>query len=340
MTKSNITSLLIVLVYFTIPDELLCQKPESEHLRLMSYNVENLFDIKNDSLTKDDDFLPDGVMRWNYSRYTKKLNSVYKTIVSAGEWSIPDIIAFCEVENRRVLQDLLFKTYLSKYEFGIVHDESPDLRGIDVCCIYNKKSVELIDYRYLIPDGIKEFHSRSVLYARFMANTDTLHLFVNHWPSRRGGSLAAEDMRISIARMVHEVCDSVFRVTSGRAKIIICGDLNSSPGDIEIETLLRSDFSYSGLINLSEKLAAKGEGSYRYKGMWEMIDQVIVSGSLINNKSGWGTESNYFRIFKPGFLLEKDPLYPGFSPFSTYRGYKYNGGFSDHLPVLLDLITK
>jgi len=340
MIRNLFRILLMVLLFSAILPCLFSQGTESDRIRIMFYNVENFFDIKDDSLNNDEDFLPDGVMRWNYSRYNKKYNSLYKTIVSAGEWNIPDIIAFCEVENRKILQDLLFNTYLSKCEFGIVHEESSDLRGIDVCLIYNKKSIELLGYRYLIPENIKEFHTRSVLYSCFLVNTDTIHLFVNHWPSRRGGSLAGEDLRISIATMVHEVCDSVFRVTSGMAKIIICGDFNSTPGDIEIETLLNSDFSSSKLINLAENLAAKGEGSYRYKGIWEMIDQVIVSESLINNESGLGTAINYFRIFKPGFLLEKDPLYPGSSPFSTYRGYRYHGGYSDHLPVLLDLITK
>ncbi len=340
MIRNLLRIFLIVLLTNAICPGLLSQDTEPDRIRIMFYNVENFFDIRDDSLNNDDDFLPDGVMRWNKTRYNKKLNSLYKTIIAAGEWGIPDIIALCEVENRNILKDLLSETYLSVYDFRIIHEESPDLRGIDVCLIYNKKTVDLLDYRYLIPDNIDEFHTRSVLYSRFLIYTDTIHLFVNHWPSRRGGSLAGKDMRKSIAMMVHEVCDSIFRVSSEDSKVVVCGDFNSTPGDIEIETLLNSEFSSSRLINLSERLAATGEGSYRYKGIWEMIDQFIVSESLINNKSGLGTDVSYFRVYKPGFLLEKDPLYPGTSPFSTYRGYKYHGGYSDHMPVLIDLVTK
>ncbi len=124
-------------------------------VRLMFYNVENLFDIKDDSLTNDNDFLPEGVMRWTYTRYRNKINSLYKTIVAAGSWAPPEIVAFCEVENRQVLKDLVYGTYLSKFNYKIVHQDSPDQRGIDVCLIYRADSLTLIDFRYWIPSGIK-----------------------------------------------------------------------------------------------------------------------------------------------------------------------------------------
>ena len=119
----------------------------------MFYNVENLFDIYDDTLKDDNEFLPDGVMRWNFTRYNKKINSLYKTIVAAGEWNPPAIVALCEVENRKVLEDLIYGTYLSKYNYRIIHEESPDQRGIDVCLIYRKDYAEVIDYRYWIPSG-------------------------------------------------------------------------------------------------------------------------------------------------------------------------------------------
>jgi len=308
----------------------------------MFYNVENLFDIYDDTLKEDNDFLPDGVMRWTHTRYNKKINSVYKTITAAGEWSMPVIIALCEVENRKVLGDLLFNSYLSKYNFGIVHEDSPDLRGIDVCMIYRKDCAQLLNYRYLIPSNVKpaEFHTRSVLYSKFLIQKDTLNIIVNHWPSRRGGALAGEDLRLTVAEMVKSICDSILRVSSARAKIIICGDFNCTPDDIEIKELMNREKSFKYFYNLSERYAQKGEGSYRYRGIWEMIDQVIVSESLLKSDYGLYTAQDNFKIFNPGFLLEKDPVYPGLSPFATYRGYRYHGGFSDHLPVLLDLNIK
>jgi endonuclease/exonuclease/phosphatase family metal-dependent hydrolase len=147
-------------------------------------------------------------------------------------------------------------------------------------------------------------------------------------------------MRMKIAVMVRELCDSIGMASNGFAKIIICGDFNCTPDDIEMKELIDLGSSITQLLNLSQGLAERGEGTYRYRGIWEMIDQVIVSGPLLNAVTGLFTEPGDFKIFNPGFLLEKDPLYPGSSPYATYRGYRYHGGFSDHLPVIIDLKTR
>lgn len=307
----------------------------SPSVRFMFYNVENFFDTCDNPLTDDNEFLPDGLMRWNSDRYNKKINSLYKTILAAGAWEPPDVVAFCEIENRKVLEDLIYGTNLSKFSYRIIHEESPDRRGIDVCLIFRKKSISSIYYAYLIPPG-KDFNSRSVLYAKLLIDTDTVHLFVNHWPSRRGGVLAGENFRLQIASMVRGKADSIFE-RNHSAKIIIAGDFNSSPDDQAIQSLLGSDDSLKYLINLSADLSLKGPGTYRYMGTWEMIDQVIVSNGLVSGSTGVFTGKDQLTIFNPGFLQIKDPKYPGLCPFATYRGYKYQGGFSDHLPVLLDL---
>lgn len=305
----------------------------------MFYNVENLFDIYDDSLKNDNDFLPGGVLRWNFTRYNKKINSLYKTIVAVGEWNPPAIVALCEVENRKVVEDLVYGTYLSKYNYGIIHEESPDQRGIDVCLIYRKEYADIIDHRYWIPSGIKitDFTSRSILYTKLVICTDTVHLIVNHWPSRRGGVLSGEDLRMKIAAMVREKVDSIMKKSPEGARIIILGDFNSTPDDREMKSLITPSDSGFSLVNLSENMDFEGLGTYRYQGTWEMIDQVIVSESLLTGKKGLYTGAEMLSIFRPDFLLRKDPKYPGFSPGSTYRGYRYQGGFSDHLPVLLDL---
>ena len=308
-------------------------------LRLMFYNVENLFDIYNDTTKADDDFLPKGLMRWNDTRYDRKINALYKTIVAAGEWSPPEVVAFCEVENRNILEDLVYGTYIAKFNYSIIHEESPDQRGIDVCLVYRKDCLRIPGYVYWIPSGIKteEFTSRSVLYAKLVFEEDTIHLIVNHWPSRRGGVLAGEDMRMKISSMVREKVDSINRLTAGGAKIVILGDFNSTPDDQEIKSLVAPVKSANFLVNLSEKQAASGIGTYRYMGIWEMIDQVIVSKKLLSCNTGLYTLPDQAIVFRPDFLLAKDPKYPGFTPYSTYRGYRYQGGFSDHLPVLLNL---
>jgi hypothetical protein len=311
----------------------------SQPVRIMFYNVENFFDIYDDSLTDDNEFLPDGLMRWNLTRYKKKTYSLYKTIIASGEWEPPPVIAFCEIENRKVLEDLIYGTYLLKYNYSIIHEESPDRRGIDVCLIYRKEIVNVICYKYWIPAEIvrKDFNSRSVLYTKFLIGSDTIHLIVNHWPSRRGGVLAGENFRLLIASMVREKVDSLIEKNPSGARIIVLGDFNSTPDDQAMRSLVCSSDSGKTMINLSERLDDNGLGTYRYMGTWEMIDQVIVSKGLLFCREGLYTEPNLLRIFKPDFLLKKDPKYPGFSPYSTYHGYKYQGGFSDHLPVFLDL---
>jgi endonuclease/exonuclease/phosphatase family metal-dependent hydrolase len=305
----------------------------------MFYNTENFFDTFDDSVTDDNDFLPSGLMRWNLSRYNKKVNSLYKTIIAAGEWDPPGVICLCEIENRHVLEDLIFKTYLSKFQYGIVHEDSPDRRGIDVCMIYRKKLADIISYTYWKPEDLKneKYKSRSVLYVRMSIGSDTLHLIVNHWPSRRGGVLAGEDYRLRIAKMIRQKVDSIFDYNPYGARIILLGDFNCTPEDPIIESLVFSSDTKRSLINLSGSLEEKIPGSYRYMGRWEMIDQVIVSKVLLESKVGLFTELKLLNVFKPDFLMKKDPKYPGTSPFSTYKGYRYQGGFSDHLPVILDL---
>jgi hypothetical protein len=308
-------------------------------VKIMFYNVENLFDIYDDTLKDDNDFLPGGVMHWNFYRYDKKINGLYKTIVAAGEFSPPPIISFCEVESRKVLEDLVNKTYLSKYGYDIVHEDSPDRRGIDVCMIYRSDLVKIIDYKYWIPKVImeKNFSSRSILYVKIEIDNDTLNLFFNHWPSRRGGVLSGEKLRILIASTIRNKVDSLIQSNNADDKIIIMGDFNCTPDSREIRALLASDEKDNILMNISGNLAEEGNGTYRYRGNWEMIDQVIVSKGLLADSKGLYTDKESLTIFRPDFLLVRDQKYPGFTPFSTYRGYRYQGGFSDHLPILLTL---
>jgi hypothetical protein len=339
MPKGIVSFMIATLVLLTLLNKGFSQDTGLKPVRLMFYNVENLFDIFDDTLKNDDDFLPGGLMKWTYTRYNKKINSLYKTIVAAGEWDSPEIVALCEVENRKVLEDLVYNTYLCKFNYRIIHEDSPDSRGIDVCLIYKSDSIAIIDYRYWIPVNIKreDFITRSILYTKLIVRKDTVHLIVNHWPSRRGGVLAGEDLRLKISDMIREKSDSIIKRGHNGARIIILGDFNCTPDDPEIQSLISPSESAVFLVNLSEKMAADGLGTYRYMGTWEMIDQVIVSGLLLTCENGLYTNINMLSIFKSEFLLKKDPKYPGFSPLSTFRGYRYQGGFSDHLPVILDL---
>jgi hypothetical protein len=319
-------ALFVILIIRNFPSSF-GQDGSGESYRFIFYNVENLFDTKDDSLTDDNEFLPDGSMHWTESRYRKKINSVYKVLAAAGEWDPPALAGFCEIENKNVLRSLVYDTWLSKYPYGIVTGESRDPRGIRPGIIYRKDRLKLLYTRSIEPNTSGEFRSRMILYTKWLIGEDTIHLYLNHWPSRRRGVLAEEKTRESVMMALGNSLDSLFRRSESSSKIIIAGDLNCTPDDLKI----------NGMINLSSTAAEKGEGTYRYRGKWEMIDQVIVSRGIVDSVKGIYTNSDLLKIFKPDFLMQKDPVYPGDTPFPTYRGFSYQGGFSDHLPLIIDL---
>jgi hypothetical protein len=245
-----------------------------------------------------------------------------------------------------VLEDLAYGTYLSNSGYGIIHEESPDERGIDVGLIFRKDIVRVLGFRSLIPSTVRkeDFRTRSVLYIKCQILTDTIHLLINHWPSRRGGVLSGESMRNEIAVMIRSVADSLDRISGGHSKVVIMGDFNCSPDDPVMSIVTDRDAGETAgtlpLVNLAGTGNLVDPGTYRYLGIWEQLDQVIVSDWLLNSPEGLVTGKGHFRIFKADFLLENDPKYPGPTTFPTYKGYRYRGGFSDHLPVLIDLITR
>jgi hypothetical protein len=343
---SQLTAGILYLLIYSLLPGLSQEVPGSHPVRIMFYNAENFFDTVDDSAHNDEEFLPGGVMRWTRTRYEKKVSSIYKTIIAAGEWDPPAIVGFCEVENRKVLEDIAYGTRLSGYNYGIIHEDSPDPRGIDVCMIYRKDLFEVTGVRSLIPKNISrnEFHTRSVLYVVCRTGDDTLHLLLNHWPSRRGGVLAGEDLRTKISGLVSEMADSIDSACHHHAKLIIMGDFNCGPKTDVIQLLVnhtgnRENQPGVNLVNMADK-KLNGPGTYRYQGVWETIDQIIISEWLLRCNKGLSTSPDKFRIFNPDFLLVNDPRYPGQSPNSTFKGYRYQGGFSDHLPVILDLYQK
>lgn len=335
-------ALIVAFISLTLVLEVESQSYDPQGPRFMFWNVENLFDTEDDPVTDDNDFLPAGVMRWNKKRYWKKINDLYKTITAAGEWTPPDVIALCEIENRSVIEDLINHTYLSRYDYGIIHEDSPDKRGIDVGLIFRKDRVSIAGYNYLIPEGLtwNTLGSRTVLYSGiiFRGTDDTIHLFFNHWPSRIGGVLAREDMRLKFASLVRIKSDSISFSRKGMAKIIVAGDFNCTPEEREMAHLTLS--SGARFVNLTARFSNEGLGTYRYQGTWEMLDQVLVSDYFLSCGEGAYADTRSAQIFSPYFLVTKDPNYPGNAPFSMYRGRRYRGGVSDHYPLLFDCRTR
>lgn len=316
-------------------------------LRVMFYNVENLFDTKDNPLKNDDDFLPDGFMRWTPARYQEKLRDITRVITAVGEMQSPALIGLCEVENDSVLFDLTRRSPLRAQEYEYLITRSPDERGINVALLYQRHQFKLLEWatyevRFSRPDTRP---TRDILHVvGQLVNADTLDLFVCHFPSRSNGQLATQPARIAAAQTLREKVDSVLAART-HPRCIIMGDFNDPPngeclfgvlGAGRIESPLRGDRLY----NLFFDHPGKGEtGTYKYQGKWEIIDQLIVNGGLLMEESGVRVKNGEAVIFDAGFLLEEDEGYYGKKPFRTYLGPRYHGGFSDHLPIYLDLVV-
>lgn len=317
-------------------------------IRVMFYNVENLFYPENDSTTNDDEFTPTGTRGWSYYRYQQKLNSIYKVIMATGGWEPPVAIGFCELEHKKVLEDLINLTPLKKFGYKIVHEESSDRRGIDVGFIYIPSKFKYIDHEKIRPKFPfdPETRTRDVLHVRGQVlDRDTLSIFVNHWPSRLGGQVQSEPKRVYVASLIRQRIDEMY-VDNPNLKVVVMGDMNDHASDKSLAETLRARseksqtqkgdlFNYMAILDKNWQL-----GSHKYQGHWGTLDHIIVSEPLLNEsrKNHLRAEESGAHIFSARFLLEEDTQYLGLQPFRTYAGPRYLGGFSDHLPVYIDLM--
>ena len=312
---------------------------------IMFYNVENLFDPVDDPSTQDEEFTPAGSNHWTWAKFQVKRDGIAKTIIAAGAGEAPLLVGLCEVENRLVLNQLVQNTPLAKLDYGIVHRESPDLRGIDVALLYRKDYFSILSQQfYKVYLEANNAHTREILYAKGVWNgLDTLHVFVNHWPSKVGGAKESEPKRMQAAATLRAVIDSIF-TTNQRANIVAMGDFNDTPDSRPVNEGLRSRALADGLcdtclFNLLRPLSDKGEGSLKYRNAWELIDLFFLSGNLLNTKQPIYVDPTEAGIFRAPFLLERDERYMGDKPKRTLIGPRYNGGVSDHLPILMKVRT-
>lgn len=305
-------------------------------LTVAFYNVENLFDTSDDPATFDEEFTPTGKKEWTEERYQDKLNKL-SSVISQLDAELPEIVGFCEVENEKVVQDLIATKDLKNGKYAIVHKDSPDGRGIDCAMIYQPEKVELLSTDFFtakLPAGDRP-NTRLVLYAQMQKGGDTLHVFVNHWPSRGGGQEETEPNRLTIAGLVKERINMI-QGENPDAKILLMGDFNDYPNDKSIREILqasgRPDWP---MYNFMDEMNKQGKGTYNYKGDWGTLDQFISSASLVETSKGIYAERNAARIFKEDFMLYFDKEGKA-SPSRTY-GREYYGGYSDHLPIVLQL---
>lgn len=309
----------------------------------MFYNVENLFDTADDSLTRDEEFTPEGDKHWTGYRYFDKLTKIAKVVLNLGGWEPPALIGLCEIENRKVLEDLVSITPLKKFNYQIIHRDSPDARGIDVALIYQPEIYTPFQNRWLTVSFPFDttLTTREILYSAGTIGSDTLHLFVNHWPSRRGGQAVSEPKRAIAAERVKMVVDSIFQ-KNRYAAIIITGDFNDGPEDISVSqhlgAMAHADFKPATLYNAMHNLKfKKGLGTHKYREEWNTLDQFIFSASMLDPKAPIHILPEDVHILEAPWLMEDDPFNPGEKPLRTYAGPKYLGGYSDHLPIYLDM---
>lgn len=299
----------------------------SSLLTFMELNCENLFDTRHDSLKNDLEFLPDGSYKWTPYRYWAKLNHLGQEIVAQSD-PVPDFVAMCEVENDSVMFDLAKRSLLRNAGYEYVMTSSPDERGIDVALLYQPASFALLHSHSIrikpLPDTRP---TRDILYASGLLITgDTLHIFVVHAPSRRGGEQVSRPYRLLVASQLAEAVDSVYAI-SRDAKIIIAGDFNDYADSPALQYLYEHH-----LINMSADAQGShgAKATYRWHGEWRSLDQILCSPSLAARK-----QSSV--IGDLPFLLEDDEKYGGKKPYRTYLGPRYLGGYSDHLPLVVQL---
>lgn len=316
--------------------------PEGRCAGIMFYNVENLFDAVNDSLTNDDDFTYEGLRRWSYGRMLDKFRKIYRVILNAGEWNPPVLVGLCEVENLWVLNLMLDETGLRNLGYRVVHYDSPDERGIDVALLYQHDRFRVVASESIPIDfGPGERPTRDVLYVKgVMDGLDTLHVLVNHWTSRYGGSAATQWKRALAAQRVKIITDALY-AQNAQSLILVMGDFNEPHRSGLFPEHLESGSLEEDVWLVSPALCLPPEaGTIKYQHQWQVYDQIMVSRSFLEGDSPIYIEKPEMRILNFPFLMEVDDQFGGEKPFRTYTGMRYHGGFSDHLPVWIDLKTR
>ena len=322
----------------------------AEDLRVVSYNVENLFHPKHDTvwkpnpnpslkgreifIEKDDyEWTPDGERRWSYTRYYRKVENIARVLTNIGEWDGVDIVGLQEVENALCVKRLCYTLRPGEYDF--VHYESPDPRGIDVALIYKKSRVDTIRTKNLTPtlsQGEGVVFTRDILYVCAQVDKkDTLHLFVCHLPSQRGGAAESEWKRTAVKEILQRSIDSVYALHPA-AKIIVMGDMNSEPKE-DLRGVKNKKPTPNPSLKGREQNNTSHIGTHKYQGRWSCLDQFYTSPALDSLSRA--------EIYNAAWIQEPDEKYLDLKPKRTYNGFRYQkDGFSDHLPILLKLKIK
>jgi predicted extracellular nuclease len=305
--------------------------------RVMSYNVENLFDLYDDPATDDDEFLPSGNRRWTPSRYTRKLRQIAQAISVAGEWDTPALVGLCEVENDTVLTHLLARTPLRRQEYRYLIAQSSDRRGIRVALLYQRDKFRYIGHRSVaLKLRSSRRSARDMLHVwGEVGSRDTLDVIVCHFPSKYVGEKESEALRSEAAHTLGRLCDSLSRARLNPLQIVM-GDFNEEPGSKCMQLITAG----GNLLNLFPVVRPSGSrGSQKYRGDWSQLDQILIHRRMNSPAARMRIVPGSARTFSPSFLLTDDRTWLGKRPRRTYYGFKYEAGYSDHLPVIADFIV-
>ena len=284
-------------------------------MRIVSYNVENLFDTKHDTLKNDFSFLPEGMHHWTYRRYQTKIDRIAQVLVNIGGWESVPLVGLCEVENARCLRNLCYK--LRRFHYKYVHYDSPDERGVDVALLYDSTRLSILHSRALSL-SLEGDYTRDILYVSALyEQRDTVHVMMCHLPSQLGGASNTDWKRQRAKSLIQSQIDSILLLQPS-ANIVVMGDMNTSAQD-----------DLTGMVNLMIPIQKMGQGTHKYQGIWTCLDQFYVSHSIFPQSTAM--------IFSPQWLLEEDTKYLDVQPRRTYVGYRYHDGYSDHLPIVLHL---
>lgn len=335
--KKILGLLSIVILASCKQEKLSVQIPASEIKKvsfdIMSYNVENLFDTIDDPNKADEDFTPTGKLQWNTAKYYDHLKHTVDAITNKGT-NFPAIVGLIEVENGTVLNDLVNTSFLKGKGYKYVWFEGPDERGIDVALIYDLNRVSVVQAKAIpvLLESVTDPNTRDILKVLVEIGSEQFNLFVNHWPSRRGGQDESEMHRIKAASVLRKEVDEILSLNP-KANIVCMGDFNDFPSNKSVHDVLQAGVSneHSVLFNMMSDFEALKKGTHFYKGEWSPLDQFMVSYGMFDNKC---VSANSFEVVSYDFIMytSKDGVK---SPARVYVGDSYKGGFSDHLPILM-----
>ncbi|WKZ65213.1 MAG: endonuclease/exonuclease/phosphatase family protein [Flavobacteriales bacterium] len=310
------------------------------------YNVENIYDTLDAPGVDDAEFLPGSAKQWGSQRYWRKLEKTAGVIAAMGKDLHPQgmaIVGLAEVENKRVVEDLVSREALKGRGYRVVHEDGPDRRGVDVALIYNPAIYKVYAHRsYRLHVADTAFRTRDQLLVSGVLDGDTTHVIVAHWPSRRGGEQRSAPKRKAAAELGRRIVDSLLAANAD-ARILYMGDLNDDPVNASVTRFFgatgdRAKAVDGTFFNPMHEPYQKGIGSLAWRDSWNLFDQVLVSPGLV---SGQGGRYRYYgaRIYNEPYLRQTEGNFAGY-PNRTFVGDTYQDGYSDHFPVFLILVKE